>query len=429
MSMGSERESHRVPDPDQRDPGSGTTPVAALAAYAARDQARPEGRLAVAVGPATGSSLPELGFSLGTTPAAITDSALDRIRRLRPSHLRADLRLGTDGWQANLVAAQALADRVGCSLELAVGWKHDLDPGQVRRLVDEIPAAGHVRRVLVLGSGTAIAQPADQRLFRDAFMTRFPRVDIVAGAGADFVILNRGWDNVGDVDGVSFAIQPQVHASDDLSIIENLDGQVHAVRTAIAKSGGRHVVVSPISMGPVGPAAPPDPRHRSLFGACWTLGSIASLARAGAQSGTYYGLVGAAGLMVDDQDAGGDAPRAGGLVFPTYHVFADLAEFRSGRLLAATATGNLPYSVLGVESDHGRGVIVGNLSAQVVHLTVSGLGDAAWVLRVLDSVTAHVACRDPERFRAEPSEVLPVGDVFATELGPFAVATLIRPTG
>ena len=429
MSMGSERESHAAPDPGHRDPGSDTISVAALAAYAARDLGGPEGRLSVAVGRATGSSLPELGFPLGAMPAGIPDSALDHIRRLRPSHLRADLRLGTEGWQTNIVAALALADRVGCPLELAVGWEHDLDLGQVRRLADEIPNAGQVRRVLVLGSGTTIAPLADQQLFRDVFMARHPGVDILAGAGGDFVVLNRGWDNVGDVDGVSFAIQPQVHASDDLSIIENLDGQAHAVRTAIAKIGSRRVVVSPVSLGPGGPADPPDPRHRSLFGACWTLGSIASLARAGAQSATYYGLVGAAGLMDCDQDAGADAPRTGGLVFPSYHVFADLAEFRSGRLLATIATGDLPRTVLGVESDHGRGVLVGNLSAQVVQLTMSGLGDASWVLRLLDSATAQVACRDPERFRAEPSEVVPVGDVFATELGPFAVATFIRRTG
>ncbi len=429
MSKASERVSPGTPDSAHPRPESGDIPVAALVAYAARDRADENARLTVTVEPGTGAFLPELGFLLGTMPATIPATALDRIGRLRPSHLRVDVRLGAEGWQTNLVAACELAARVGCPLELAVGWEHDLDIGQVRRLVDEIPSDGQVRRVLVRGAGVTIAPRVDQQRIRDVFKARFPRVDVVAAADGDFVILNRGWDNVGDVDGVSFAVQPQVHASDDLSIIESLDGQAHAVRTAVAKGGGRHVGVSPVALGPGGPADPPDSRHRSLFGACWTIGSIASLARAGAQSATYYGLVGAAGLMEGDHDAGDDARRTGGLVFPSYHVFADLAEVQMGRLLATTATGDLPCSVLAVESDRGSCLLVGNLSALVVRLTVSGLGHGSWAHRVLDSVTAQTACRDPERFRAEPGEVVSVGDPFETALGPFAVATFIRRAG
>ena len=72
-----------------------------------------------------------------------------------------------------------------------------------------------------------------------------------------------------------------------------------------------------------------DPRQRTLFGAAWTVGSLARLLPlAGIESLTYYETIGWKGLMEAEQ--GNPLPdqfqSRPGEIFPVYHVFHALAE-------------------------------------------------------------------------------------------------------
>ena len=58
------------------------------------------------------------------------------------------------------------------------------------------------------------------------------RIPLVAGTLANFLELNRArlpWDQL---DGVCFSAHPQEHASDDASLVENLEGLASAIETA-----------------------------------------------------------------------------------------------------------------------------------------------------------------------------------------------------
>ena len=281
-----------------------------------------------------------------------------------------------------------------------------------------------MRRLLVLGPGNKMATFRELHLVRDHVRERLPTAEVFAAAGDHFVTLNRGWDEVGEADGVSFAIQAQAHASDDLSVLESLDGQAAAVWTAIAKGGGLPVAVSSVALGSGGPNDPPDPRQASLFGACWTVGSFAALAWAGASSVTYMGLAGAWGLIDEGGSGGRASPHRASLLVPMYHVLADLAQTPSSRLLETATSGVLPSAVLGIAVDRRIMLMVGNISTRTVRLTISGLapGHVAW--RVLDAATASIACRETERYRAKSVEEATVDGRVALDLGPFAIATI-----
>jgi len=87
--------------------------------------------------------------------------------------------------------------------------------------------------------------------------------------------------------------------------------------------------------------AQPDARQASLLGAVWTLGTAASLARAGAKSLTYYEAVGPRGVLEADA------------VFPLYHVLADLCEWRGSRVCSTTASQPLTVDALAVRDLNG----------------------------------------------------------------------------
>ena len=152
-----------------------------------------------------------------------------------------------------------------------------------------------------------------------------------------------------------------MHAGDDLSLMENLAAQCDTVRSARDFAPGSKLAVGPVTLhrrpdpfaaGKSSGArelVAPDPRQRDDFGAAWTLGSIKFLAEAGADSVTYYQATGPFGLM--------DAE----VLFPLYHVLADVGEFAGGEVLATDSTEPRWLAALTLRKDDRLRVLVANL--------------------------------------------------------------------
>ena len=97
--------------------------------------------------------------------------------------------------------------------------------------------------------------------------------------------LNNGPFDLGTLDGVAYGIDPQVHASDEASIMETLEAQGDTVASARVLADGKPVSVGPIALR--NRALGADPRQASSFCAAWTLGTINALAR---RSGVDHAL-------------------------------------------------------------------------------------------------------------------------------------------
>ncbi len=134
-----------------------------------------------------------------------------------------------------------------------------------------------------------------------------PDAPIGGGTNLYFVHLNRAHPPVDQLDFVAYTINPQVHAFDLVSLVENMTAQPSTVASTRAFSGDRPIVISPITLrarfnaDASGPEAPPAPgelpdavdaRQPTGFAAAWTLGSLSNLAQAGVASLTYYETTG-----------------------------------------------------------------------------------------------------------------------------------------
>jgi hypothetical protein len=134
------------------------------------------------------------------------------------------------------------------------------------------------------------------RLARGILADDDPAAKIGGGTNAYFAELNRARPPVDALDLVCYSLNPQVHASDNASLVENLEAQAATVRGARRFAGTLPIAVGPITLRPrfnpnaTGPgpetapgALPPqvDVRQMSLFGAGWTLGSLKALSLGG----------------------------------------------------------------------------------------------------------------------------------------------------
>jgi hypothetical protein len=408
------------------------------------------GRLAAAgrearldLGRSTNQSLPHIGLGMASHGGSLSAREADLLRNLHPDHVRVDLYLG-ESWQTELTRGTETARALNAQLELAL-FLTDEAEAQLAALAKELAAARPpVARVLVFYGGKAFStgQGATPgrfvRLARERLQGAAGTAPFIGGTNQFFAEINRGRPEVEAMDGVVYSINPQVHACDDESLVENLEAQVATVETARSFSGDRPITVSPITLaarnGPY-PAGPPEPgglppqvdvRQASLLGAGWTAMSVKYLAQSRVASITYFETSGWRGVV--EVDAGSPMPErfpsSPGIVFPMYHVFRDLADWKAGRLVEATASEPLLVDGLALRTDGTTHVLLANLTPRPQTASVGPFQAGKVRVRQLTDETAPEAMADPERFRAS-GMVTPVRDGrLSLELAPYAVVRL-----
>lgn len=287
--------------------------------------------------------LPALGLSVASHGQLLSQGELSKLSALRLRHLRADLTLSAQDWPALLQSACEQARQLKTRLELAIHLPKESNTALEQAMEHLRSAAALLERILVLREG----EPATSRETFNHATNLLRELNVPLGAGSDcnFCELNREHAlrrlPRRKPDFLFWSANPQVHATDHLSVMETLQAQPETVRSARTLTD-KPLVVSPITLkqrfnpvatGPDSPLPvrqlPPqvDPRQLSLFTAAWTVGSIAALAGAGASSLTYFETIGPRGVMESERGSAWPHlfPSKPGMLFPVYHLFAALA--------------------------------------------------------------------------------------------------------
>jgi hypothetical protein len=401
---------------------------------------RPKRPPTITVGAPLGD-VPAIGFGQPSHGEALSPHEAGLIAALRPAHLRVDLAMGDPAVPALLDRAAADARAVGAPLELAI-HANDTSGPALADLATRLAAADvGVARVLVydlregISALLGLTRPSVVRLVRERLEPVTGDVSFAGGTNQNFTDINRDRPTDPVLTGLCFSMSPTVHAADDASIVENLVGQSEVVEMARSIADGRSVSVSPVTIAtrfgpyPGGPSAPGDLpaavdlRQASLLGAAWTVGSIKHLAESRADSVTFYETTGWRGVI--ERDGGSPDPRfpsRPGEAFPIYHVFADVAEWSSGRVLAAPSTEPLVVEALAVEDTTGTHLLVAHLTRTPRRVLVAGLPGRTASVRVLDASSVGEAAADPIAFRGRSSSAAIADGRLDLDLAAYAVA-------
>ena len=366
--------------------------------------------------------LPRIGVGLASDGQPLTTNERARLKALNLNHLRVDLHLSKPSYKDILNRAGLEANALGMSLEAALFLTDNAEEelGQFVKELDRVRprvSTWLIFHVAEASTGERWVQLARRYLSRyDA------EAKIGTGANAYFAELNRGRPPAGALDLVSYSMNPQVHAYDNLTLVENLEGQAWTVKSARQFIGKLPLVVSPITLRvrpgvyPSPPETGPDKlppsvdlRQMSLFGAGWTLGSLKYLSENGVHSLTYYETTGWRGVMETENGSPSPErfPSIPGAVFPLYHVLADVAGFTGGSVVPSTS--NAPLKVDGIalkKADKTR-VLLANLNPepQLVRMLYPKLTKYVRV-KHLNETNAEQAMRSPESFRRDQGLLL-----------------------
>ncbi|MGO9111097.1 MAG: hypothetical protein ACLP9L_17885 [Thermoguttaceae bacterium] len=384
--------------------------------------------------------VPKLGLCAAGHGRRLSTIEAARLRALRLDHLRVDIKLSTPDCFAAFRQCVEEAVAMGASLHVAFHVS-DAAESELARFVDELGTIRPPVAAWFLFHRASRVTPLHWLdRCRPLLKSRWPAIPIGAGTIANFAELNRDRLPPGSAEIVCFALNPQVHAFDNLSLVESLESQPQMVACARAFAGAS-IAVAPITLKPqFNPDAtaatapllpselPPevDPRQCSLFAAGWTLGSVAQLTAAGTEIATYFETTGWLGVM--ETESGSPLPEkfpsTPGSVFPMYHVLADLAEAAGSTVRFLETDPSRGIQGLLLEARDRRRLLIANPTeeAKVVWLPAElHEGRASWRLRLLDQANLADACSQPDEFRRTAGQSFTSDCI---ELPPHAYANL-----
>ncbi len=367
--------------------------------------------------------LPWLGLNSASHDQPLTAGEIEQLKALHLHHLRVDLPLADPEVPKRLERAKLEAEALKIGLEMALFISADKAHAELTTFRHLLNALQPVviswliyPAIEMYAGGSPIAQVLAAA--REHLADFIPGAPFAAGTNMDFIFAKHTPPPTDQIDQVCIAFNPQVHAFDDLSLIETFEGQAMVVESARLLGRGLPVVVSPITLKPrfnphaSGPqgvtppgALPPqvDPRQRSLFAASWTLGSLSALAAAGAASLTCFETSGWRGVIERSQgspwpDSGAALP---GIAFPLYHVFADVGEFAGGQAAALTPSGNQSISSLALRLGSRTTYLIANQTSSQQAIALTGPAKNCLV-RSLNAANAEFAMRSPAAYRNTP---------------------------
>jgi D-apionolactonase len=374
----------------------------------------------------TAGRLPDLGSVMASEEAPLTTKESKRLRTLHLSHLRVDLDLDLDSWKPTLRRADVEAVSIRAHLEIAM---HNCSPARFVELANVAKALeSPIARWLVFPSLEANLLAGKRQL-------QWSHAPVVGGTDDNFAELMEVPLVTDALDGVCFSVNPQVHSSDDLSVLETPQAQADVVTSAREKFGTVPVFVSPVTLKPRrNPHATAairqqgvipetvDSRQMSLLAACWTLASIKYLAEAGATAATYYETVGWRGMM---ERSGALArpmgfPSHPGMIYPVFHVFVALAEFAGGTIRRVESSDPLGAVAMAVEKGGERRVLLANLSSSLTIVTIAPF-DSATQFHLVHRGNVLDATRDEHHFPTASAVALrPKAGRYRLELPAYA---------
>ncbi|MHB1356991.1 MAG: hypothetical protein ACYCZF_13565 [Anaerolineae bacterium] len=377
--------------------------------------------------------LPSLGLGLAHSSLPLIGSDLQAIHKLNVQHLRVHLDLGNP---LALEAMRQLSD-LSLSLELVV----TLSPNCANELAELVKVVGQrkarINRWLVYSASNVHLEQACALLRR---LT--PGVPIGSGSVENLAELNRVHPDLALLDLVCFALNPQVHQTDDDTLVENLGSQRALVATARAIAGEKPLVISPVSLKPrMVPqghglkrlpradetAAMADPRYTSLLGASWLALTLANLSAAGGVASiTCYDLIGWDGVMEREGDVTFSArwPELVGAPYPAYHMLTWIGRWAGGEVLPVISSDPLKVGAMALHRNDELGLLVCNLVNQP-HLLRLNLPERDWRMKTLHPGNVLALLTDRDFLAQVPDEsITPQQCGYGVSLPPYALAFL-----
>ncbi len=364
-------------------------------------------------------AFPSIGLGYAAEYGSLNAQQMDHLKRLNLSHLRVDLKLSQPDYHLDLKKAWSDAKALGAALEVALVLSGNPEK-EIEDLLEVLRTVSpKVSSWLIFDLATHCSSVDSLGIARK-LLSRYDKTAVIGGGtNANYAEVNRSRPHPKDLDLLCYSVNPQVHGCDNSTMVEALEAQASTVISTKQWAEGRPISVTPITLkarfNPYRRDAESSPNHdvvpqnvderqASLFAACWTLGSLKYLAESGAGGLTYFETQGWRGVQGSVRGPNlNDLHSSPGMVFPIFHVLADVQGFLGANVVRTVSTEPLRVNALALVRNGNFRLMCANFTGGKESVTVNGINGRVR-LRPLNETNASLAMFSPEEFRAQTND-------------------------
>jgi hypothetical protein len=330
-------------------------------------------------------TVPAIGISRASERDENYCEALRVLSAIGFSHYRIDLKLSDHDWEQTLEDCFKEALLLNAKLEIALFVKPDTI-NKIPEFIKAIKRREKTQQIILLEENKKCINNNLLYEVLSRLRPQLPGIHIGAGTDIYFAELNRSQLDASEIDFVSYSINPQVHAFDNSSIMENASVQGTTVLSAKQKFN-KPVHISPITLRMRYNAEAEkaisinlplaDKRQSECMNAAWTLASLKSLIENGASSITYFETIGKRGIGIYDSLKGIN-------IFPVARVFKAVLAGHSYLRKSHCSSPNVIVSLVLVY-DNRVEILIANKTKKIqkIHLLIAGK------FKAVDLTTGH----------------------------------------
>lgn len=252
----------------------------------------------------------------------LTEDELALLSQLPFNHYRVEIFLFNQDWKQEFVNAIWEASNLKTKLELILVFNDEFK-NQFAGFIKELETSSDIiDSILPLHAEHKTTPFVLFEFVAGEIRKKGLHIKTGYGTNGFFAELNRNRPTGIAPDFISFGLNPQVHATDTRSIIENIERQADLVKTAKDFAPNAKIYISPITFykwaktvdGRNEAHPPTDTRLHQSLGALWTLHTIKNLSSADGLS--FYQTTGIRGILNQTAQQS-----------PLYHVLKTLKTF------------------------------------------------------------------------------------------------------
>lgn len=282
--------------------------------------------------------LPNIGYFRNAHKTGLTEREISILRELKTGHYRTDVYLHRSNREEVLLNSTKESERLHTPLYLTLHFSSEYQNELSWLLTYAENQHINPKWISLFDEKTKITSDNLTKHVLPAIKHLFPDALFGCGVDAYFAELNRTRPDAEKYDFITYSICPQIHANDNLSLIENLEGQGPTVQSAAKIYPGYPVHISPVTLNqrfnvvavdenqqdyPLS-----DKRQCNFFNAMWTLISIKNLTQDGAAVVTYFESTGPRGLIKVPGTLSAKPPvDDNSITYPIYHIMKYLLAF------------------------------------------------------------------------------------------------------
>ncbi len=366
----------------------------------------------ITVFPEKNFGLPRIGIGRSSRPEPLTDREIQIIKELGFDHYRVDIQLFSSGWRDRADIAAREAARLEYPLEIALFFDDNIVQQYELFINWMLKTHPDISVIILYDKNESSTPDLLTDIIAPLLKEALPGVKIGSGTNANFAQLNRCRPGSVHSDFICYSIHPQEHASDNMTLTENMQAQMDTVESARQFSDGREIWVSTVNIQrrfnpnienyeqpPQGSDMPEqvDTRLMALYGACWTIGSMKYLGEASAGGVTYFETAGERGIIQ------GDFPSrwpekfksVNGMIFPVYHALRYILKNKSLRIIRSESAQPLIINMLSFTDGKKISILLANFTSSKQHITINGChGELS--MKQLDADNFALAVSDPD---------------------------------